>query len=217
MYVMKKIFIFSLMVGLATFTRASVTIDFQVGILTGANGTTPIADGMLIQVIAAPTTGALVAPTPTTFTSGSEIVLFSGAFDHTTTGIVGAMDIAPAPISISTLPQGWAFMVQWFPTLASGASTPGNSTPYGQYMGQFSPDATTMTNLGSDLAWTSPADGSLVTFNLLTISSGLGGIANTAGAATLTTTAVPEPATYAAIFGALAFGFVAYRRRLQAA
>jgi hypothetical protein len=214
---MKKIFIYSLLMVIAVFARATVTIDFQVGVLMGADGITPMADGKLIQVIAAPTTGAFVAPTTTSFISGSEILLFSGAFDSSTLGAgPGLMDIAIAPISISTLPAGWALMVQWFPTLNSTAIAPGASTPFGQYFGQFSPDATTITNVGSDIAWTSPPDSSLVTYNFLTLSSAVGGIANSTAAATQSTAPIPEPSTYAAIFGAMALGLAAYRRRARA-
>lgn len=207
---MKKVFALSLILGLATLARATVTIDFTVGILTGSDGVTPISDGSLIQLIAAPTTGGLVAPTATAFTSGSEVLLWSGAFNSATTGTTGSMDIAPGPLTITA---GWAFMVQWFPTLTTAASAPGNSTPYGQYKGQFSPDG----SIVGDLAWTAPADGSTVSYNFLTVSSGAGSIANSAAAATQSTAPIPEPSTYAAIFGVCALGLAAYRRRQQAA
>lgn len=210
---MKKLLIVTAVLGLATMARATVTIDFNVGLLKDATGSAVIADGQLIQVVAAPTVGGFVAPTPTAFISGSEILLWSGAFDSLTTGTAGSMNIALAPISIATLPAGYALMVQWFPTLGSGASAPGNSTPYGQYYGQFTPDATTVVNVGSDPTWLSPADGSTVSYNFLTASTGVGGIANSAGYASLATAAVPEPATYAAVFGVLALGLVAWRRR----
>ncbi|MDI1250700.1 MAG: PEP-CTERM sorting domain-containing protein [Lacunisphaera sp.] len=215
---MKKLLAITLLSGLATLAQATVTLDFNVGFLTNADGTTLIANGKLIQIVAAPTTGDFMAPTPTTFTSGSEILLWSGAFNSATASLgAGAMTIAPSAFAIATLPAGYALKLQWFPTLDSTALTPGNSTPYGLYIGQFSPDATTITNIGTDIAWNSPADTNTVSYNLFTISTGLGGIANSVGVANLTTAAIPEPSTYAAIFGALALGFVAYRRRQQAA
>jgi hypothetical protein len=206
---MKKLLVLSLLLGSAIIARATVTLDFSVGILTGADGTTPIADGSLIQLIAAPTTGGFVAPTPTTFTSGSEILLWSGAFDSTTAFPPvslngGAMSLAPGPIDIAILPAGYALMVQWFPTLLSTAVAPGYSTPYGQY------------STLNDVSWVSPSNGSTVSFTFQTV-SWVGSSANSLGAASLTTAAIPEPSTYAAIFGALALGFVAYRRRRQAA
>jgi hypothetical protein len=204
---MKKLLLVSLL-GVAVLARAqTVTLDFTLGTLTGANGSTPIADGMLIQLIAAPTTAAFAAPTPTTFTSGSEIVLWSGAVDSSLLGFSGSMDIAPAPISSATLPAGWVFLIQWFPTLSSSALTPGNGTPYGQY------------STLNDASWVAPAAGGNVAFSYLNVLSGLGSASNSLGVASLSTAAaaVPEPATYAAIAGMMALGAVAYRRRQQAA
>jgi hypothetical protein len=204
---MKRLFFAFVLLGFATIARATVTIDFQVGVLANSDGSVPIADGMLVQLIAAPTTGGFMAPTPTTFISGSEIMLWTGAFDSSTTGFNGVMDIAPAPISISTLPAGWALMVQWFPTLGSAAGAPGNSTAYGQY------------STINDGTWVSPADAAVVTFTFLTLSGtgGNGTSADSLGFATSTTAPIPEPSTYAAILGAMALGFVAYRRRMCAA
>ncbi len=203
---MKKLLIISLLFGLASLARAqTVTLAFNVGILTNANGTTPIADGSLIQLIAAPTKTGFMAPTPTTFTSGSEILLWTGAFDSTTSfpPAAGDMVIAPGPISSSTLPAGYALMIQWFPTLSSAASTPGYSTPYGQY------------STNNDATWLVPASGSSLVYTFNTVSAG-GSASNSLGMASLTTTAIPEPSTYAGIAGVLALGFAAYRRRQKA-
>ena len=50
---------------------------------------------------------------------------------------------------------------------------------------------------------------------MLFLTAGMGGGIGTGASLTITgsTAAVPEPSTYAAIFGAIALGFVAYRRR----
>ncbi len=55
--------------------------------------------------------------------------------------------------------------------------------------------------------------------NIVGITLGVGGVSGvsyTVVLDTLTASAVPEPATYAAIFGLLAVGLVAYRRRVAA-
>lgn len=205
---MKKFLSISLLLAFASFARAqTVSIDFLLGNLTGADGTSLMKDGMLIQVYSASSLTAFTQPTPTSFSSGGATLLFSGAFDSTnTTGASGSMDIVLSSIPTATLPQGSSFMVQWFPTISAAnvGNGPGYDTPYGQY------------GTLNDQSWVSPAAGSTVQYSLLTMSSGAGTANNLLGAALLKTmaaTPVPEPATYAAIFGALALGFVAYRRR----
>lgn len=201
---MKKPFIAALVLITAFAAQAqTVTLDFTVGQLTQSDGTTPIADGSLIQILAAPTTGDFSIPTPTEFISGSEIMLWSGAFDSSTLGTAGAMAIAPAPIPTSTLPAGYSLLVQWFPTLLSTATTPG----YGTWFGQFS--------TANDVTWVSPAAGASETFTFLTVAVG-GANANSLGSA-MQMTAVPEPSTYALLAGIACLGFMVVRRRMALA
>lgn len=210
---MKKLLLLSLIAMSAIVVRGqTISLDFTVGILTGANGITPIPDGSLIQVIAAPTVGDFVAPTPTSFVSGSAFVLWSEPFNSSVTGTPGAMDVINTAISPTALPQGYALMIQWFPTLTTASSVPGYGTPYGQYMGQFATNGLDG-NGNPDPAWTAPAAGATVVYQFITTSGG-GVIGDPIGAALqATAAAVPEPATYAMIFGLVAMIGVAFRRR----
>jgi hypothetical protein len=198
---MKKIFVSFLLLGAATLSRATVTIDFTVGILNDVTGSTPVADGSLIQLIGS-SDNVFAAPTPGAFIGGNDVLLFSGSFDSSTSGgTTGAMLFS---LSNITLTPGTNLLLRWFPTLTGGSGSPGGLTPYGEY-GSL-----------TDGSWVSPANGSTVSINLLTVSAG-GSTLDSFGNASLSTAAIPEPSTYAAIFGVMALGLVAYRRRLQAA
>ena len=180
-----------------TAARATVIINFDVGVLANASGSTPVADGSLIQIIAS-SDNVFAAPTAGAFIGGNDVLLFSGSFDSSTTSVTGAMSIS---LSNLTLAQGTNLLARWFPTLTTASLTPGAGTAYGQY-GSL-----------TDVSWVSPADGTTANPQMLTSSSGFGSAANSNGYAILTVAAVPEPSTYAALFGAAALGLVAWRRR----
>lgn len=197
---MKKLLLSFLFLGVVTLSHAVVTIDFTIGILADASGSAPLGNGPLIQIIGS-SDNSFAAPTAGAFTGGNDVLLFSGSFDITTSANTpGAMLLSLNNISLAANTN---LLVRWFPTLTIGASAPGGSTPYGQY-GSL-----------TDVAWVSPSNGQTVAIGFLTLSAG-GSTADSAGFASLTTTAIPEPSTYAAILGALALGFVAYRRRQAA-
>lgn len=199
---MKKLLIIALLFGSVTLARATVTLTFNVGILTLADGTTAIPDHSLLQILAAPAMVDFTAATATEFTSGNEFVLKSVDFDSSTGFPVtaGKITTVVASIPISTLPPGYFLKLQWFPTLtlSSAAGAPGYGTTFGAY---------------TNVAWTSPSDGGTQTYDFLTTSAG-GSVANSVGSSSLmTASAVPEPSTYAAIFGMLALAGAAYKRR----
>lgn len=197
---MKKILISALLLGATVVAQANVTIDFTVGILNDASGSTPVADGSLIQLIGS-VDNAFAAPTPGAFIGGNDVLLFSANFNSSTSGTPGAMLFSLTNVSLAA---GTNLLLRWFPTLTNAAGSPGFSTAYGQY-GSL-----------TDVAWVSPSDGQTVSIDFLTIAAG-GSTANSAGHAGLTTAAIPEPSTYAAIFGALVLGLAAYRRRARVA
>ena len=186
------------------FGQISVTIDFQVGAMTFSDGTTPVPDGTLIQLIGASTIGGLTGPTSSSFISGTEVLIASGTvLGGTFVGPgSGTTDFAPGILS---LPANEVLMLQWFPTLTSGASAPGANTYYGFYGAM------------NDGTWVVPSSGSLTgTFSFYTSSIG-GSLSDSIGAATYhTAAAVPEPSTYAAIFGLFAVGVVCFRRKMTA-
>lgn len=173
----------------------TVHIDFALGVLSDSLGT-PIPNGSLIQIIAAPTTSTFANPTTTDFLGGSsdEYVVYSGSFDSTTTGTPGA-EIFGTDINLATFPvAGDALIVRWYPSLTTSNTTPGLTT-YGQFGYPNNPSS-----LDSSNTWVTPSGGGSVSFSFLTTSAG-GPYADSMGKASNTVSAVPEPSSYMVIIG----------------
>jgi hypothetical protein len=204
---MKKLILFTaLLCATCAGIAQTVTLNFSVGELRNSTGSTLMPDGALIQFIASPDI-TFATPTSTTFVGGNDILLWSGSFDSTGSGIPGAMVTALNNVSAAND----YLLVRWYPTLAGNASAPGGGTSYGQFGYGFNGDS----------SWIAPASGaSSPTYLSLTLdptnSTGQAQ-SDSFGYATYTVAgAVPEPATYAAIFGLFAVGMVALRRRMTA-
>jgi len=200
---MKKRHLLPLLFAAAAFftvsARAAITINLTAGILYQADGTTPAPDGTLLQLVASTTDSTFTAPTPASFTGGSsdDVVVASYALNHNTTGSAGG-DFHSLQLTLSgNWNAGDPLLLRWWPTLTTSSSTPGANTTYGQFR-------TDATENGSTTGWVTPADGQTVSLNFLDQAAG-GTEPNSAGKASLTTAAVPEPSTYALI---VAGGFV---------
>jgi hypothetical protein len=177
----------------------TITIDFSLGILSNATGTA-LADGALVQIIASPD-ATFAAPTGTTFVGGGDILVTSLGLDSATSGTAGATVITLTNLSLTTTPvAGYNLLARWFPTLTTASSTPGYGTAYGQW------------GFPNDATWVAPAAGLTSSYSFLTATAG-GPNADTLGRASLSTPAVPEPSTYAAIAGALVLVAAWSRRR----
>jgi hypothetical protein len=185
-------------------------IDFSLGLLSNSSGTA-IADGSLIQIIAAPTGSSFVNPTATNFlgTSSDEFIVYSGAFDSSTTGTPGA-ELLSINIDLNTFPvAGDALIVRWYPSLTTSSATPGFTT-YGQFGYPDNPSVLDSTN-----TWLTPTAGNSAAFSLLTTGAG-GSYPNSKGFASQTITPVPEPSSAIAIV-ALCAAVVAVRHRRRTA
>lgn len=200
---MKKLLLALLVLATSSFAHAqTVTMDFTVGVLTNQLGAT-MPNGGLFQVIAS-SDAVFDSPTPESFVGGNDILVYSGTFDSATTGVDGAAAFLVSDVLLSQFPIAQAnLLVRWFPSLTTNSINPGYATFYGQF------------GVMNDPTWVAPAAGGALSYSMLTLSAG-GALAEAVGQAALQT-AVPEPATYGAIIGALALGFVAYRRRQLAA
>jgi len=179
----------------------SVTLTFGIGLLADQHGN-PIPDGALFQVIASPDAD-FAAPTSDSFYGGNDILVFSGAFDSSTGFGPGTAFLAFTEIPLADYPIAQAnLIIRWFPSLTPGIESPG-ATFYGEY------------GFPQDSSWVAPSAGGSLHYQFVTAAVG-GEFPDSAGYAGYQTAPIPEPSTYAAIFGALALGFVAYRRRVAA-
>lgn len=198
--------------------NAGIVITLNVGQLLQLNGTTPVADGALIQILANTSgTGVPIfdAPTTTSFTgtSGDNIVVANFTLDSSTVGTSGDFKVelstsasgSQLPLNLTGVSQGDDLLLRWFPTLTTASTQPGLGTSYGQFRTDGKPD-------GSNITWSIPLDSSTpYTLSFLTMSQN-GSQLNSLGIADLR--AIPEPSTFV-LFGIFALGLLGflYRRR----
>ena len=217
---MKKLILVSLL-SLAALVRlpaqtvvGQTNLTFVLGILADNNGT-PVADGGLLQILASYHGTSLSAATPTDFLGGDtgETVIWQGAVDSTTADNTPGASILNFNVNLyadgtpgNYLTAGSTLFVRWYPTLSAASVSPG-TTLYGQY-GYSAADGTVL-----DSTWVLQSIGTNPQYLFVTVGGG-GTIADTAGQATLST-AVPEPATTAALLGGvgLIFGWFIRRKR----
>jgi hypothetical protein len=177
----------------------SVTINLGADKLFQSNGTTPIPQGALIQLVASTTDSTFTLPTASSFVGGSADDVVLASFGSGPNGTV-AQPIVFSLSSFANLTPGDPLMLRWWPTLTTSSVAPGFTT-----FGQFRTDA--VENF-SNTGWFVPADGSTITLNFLD-QAAMGSEPNSAGTASFTTgAAVPEPSTWAAailVGGALVF------------
>ncbi len=201
---MKRILVICfLLVGVIS-AQATITINLGASMIYNADGTTPEAEGMLVQLIASTTDNIFSSPTTGSFTGNSSDDLILGSFFvNSGPGTVAQ----PLILTFSgNFNAGDLLLLRWFPTI-SGTTIPA-APPAGSAYGQFRTD---IVENFSNTTWVAPADGSTVDLNFLTTSGG-GTEPNSTGRASLTVTAIPEPSTYA-LFGFASVGLMAFARR----
>ncbi len=196
--------LFTLIAATAPAQTGGATLNFTLGELQDAHGN-PLADGALLQVISlAPGGGTFGTPSAGSFLGESEVLLWSGSWDSSTTGIPGAMVFSlnltvQDALGNGLLPREFApLLIRWYPTLEASVSTPG-AVAYGEY------------NAG----WVLPAIGTLVDYTYLSESLG-GSDANALGLANRQIVAVPEPGPAGLMLLALLGGLLTARRRRAA-
>ncbi len=201
---MKRLLIVCLLILSVVAARATSTINLGASMLYNANGTTPMATGMLVQLILSPQANGFAPPDSSSFTGNSDDIVLA-SFMTSSSGT------AAQPIVVTytgAIAAGEQILLRWFPTISGSAppSAPSAGTPYGQ----FRIDATENFSSGP---WTLPADGTLAyDLNFLTVAGG-GTEPESAGRASLVVlAAIPEPSTFAFLVVGLA-GVVFLRRR----
>lgn len=195
---------------------ASITVAFSVGLIRDQLG----AQAQLgsIGILVADTTGdgfigdissegAQVANTTLSngqFIGGSGDDVIIGVMSANDNFAIGTVFDAVLPISYTgnhTVGDAWA--LYWFPAETSAGSTV-TSGNYGFYRSDTFEAAA-----GADIAFVAPADGFF--WNLVAGGTDIGG--TVPDAALSATLMIPEPSTYAAIFGAIAVLVGLLRRR----
>lgn len=205
-------------IAVAASVEGTVTLTYQFsGLLTSSSASVPIGsvgvivadtsgDGFLADYITGSASFSDFAGT--SLTIGSNL---GSSSDDTIISVFTAIDLGGGftgfndqeTITLSgSLGTGDNLALYWFPDVSVN-SIAGAVSQYG-----FFRTDSISSGSGSQMAFVMPADGVNLTLASASVSIG-GDIPDSA----LTAVAVPEPSTYAAILGALALGFVAYRRR----
>ena len=171
-----------------TSALADVLVSLNGGIPTTSDGTTPVADGGLVLLVASTTDSVFSGPTTSSSLTvgsvfnGDDIVLAALSVDSVSTAISGAykqdINITYGTTFPAAVSSGDQIKLYWFPTLTKTSTAIAGGTSYGEYR-------TDATMSGSSTGWLLPADGQTVIINLLTLSAG-GDIANNLGSASLT-------------------------------
>jgi hypothetical protein len=210
---MKKVLtaaLLSLALG-STSAVATTNLSLFGGTLSDSSGNA-MADGGLILLVASTTDSIFSSPLPDASISvgslfgGDDQIVGMFEISQANSGIVGGYGSLLSINYSGNLSAGDALQLYWFPSLTLNSTSFGSYTAYGTYR-------TDNVTSDSDIGWALPSDGTTVTLNFFTSSSGLGSEANALGNASLST--VPEPATTVALLGGAAGLFVMHRRRSQ--
>jgi len=216
----KKLLLVSLL-GLAGLVRLPAqtvvgtdNLTFLLGIMSDSQGV-PVTDGSLLQIVASYHGSAIAAATPTDFLGGDTgaTVLWQGVVDSNTAGGLTGASIVSFNIDVyadgttgNYLTSDATLYARWYPSLTTSDSVPG-ATSYGQY-GYSSVGGTLL-----DSTWVLPAAGLTAQYSFVTVGADSGSsIPDSAGVAS-NATAVPEPATTAAMLGGLGLTFGWFIRR----
>lgn len=196
--------------------RGSVTINSAMSNFFMADGVTSIPSTS-VGVLVVDKTGDGFASSLDILDSILDVGNNLGIVSNEILRVVAAEDLGFGGLGFNLAPtnfdlvggisQGDSLGFYWFTNLS-----PGDTVTAGTSYGFFRSDSV-LSGSGADFAWSVPADGSIIELSayLDSITGSSDGISNSTFSASLTV--VPEPATYAAIFGVLALALVAYRRR----
>jgi hypothetical protein len=190
----------------------SDNIDIDAGYLYNATGGyMPV--GGLLQLIASPT-GVFTSPTSSSFVTGNDILVESFAMNYTNGGGTAPRAGEDAIFSAggsNALQGGEELQLRWFPGLTMASTSPGVGATFGAYRS----DNPETGNDSNGIPWTVPYFGETLTtpdgYGFNTMLAG-GSNPESAGYASFTVTAVPEPSAYA-LAAWILVGVAAWRAR----
>jgi PEP-CTERM putative exosortase interaction domain len=205
-----KLIALASLLGTCAFAQ-QVNIALQAGQLYNADGI-PLAHGSLVLLLADTGNNGFETVRPGSLTVGSFVndddqVIGWGTIDNEFTGLAEvAFDTGAITLGsglFSNLKIGDALATVWFPDLTGDTLLATVGLSYGLF--------TTTTPQDDSNAWMVPE---LIdsTLRFLTSSLNSGSYAESYGYASYTVAAIPEPSTYATLFGLAALGFAARRR-----
>ena len=182
--------------------QATVTLNISAGTLSNANGSIPMADGQLIQLIASQGDAVFAPALSGSFPVEGGAICGIGSDDILVKSFplisFGAgNESAPIVFNLTPAISGKAAILRWFPTLAASALSATDGTAYGEYR---------------DSSFILPTSDGTYALTFATV-SGFGLLSDTLGRATLTISSIPEPSTYALLGGLAVLGLATWRRR----
>jgi hypothetical protein len=141
-------------------TSAHSAVNLQVGFdfLTLSDGSTPVPNGTLVQLIASTGNTTRDAPTSSSFVGGDDVLLgFAEANDFgvpnavatgsglVSTGLFNLDGLAP-PATYVGVTSGDTLFLRWWPTLTSAAAAPGTASFLEATLNQVVPSDGAQTN-----------------------------------------------------------------------
>lgn len=193
---------------------SAVTFSINIDSVFSGNGTTLVPTNTLAFVVIDKNGDGIDAVVNPALTLGSLIgaddyVAWKGSFANGDTGVFS--DVVTFSIGNANVPNNAAMAFVWFPGLTTSSSTLLTGQSYGVYT------SASATQFGSTSAWNVGANNAATyTLNVFTATNTgalgspsplAGGLSNTAlSASKVVGSAIPEPSTWASIFGFAAIG-----------
>ncbi len=186
-------------------SEATITLNLAGGNLYGADTSTLLPVGTVIQLVVDRNHDGFTTPSVGSFTGNSADDFILASFTvGPTAGQFGVVVNFSLGNGIDTTDP---LILRWFPGLTSSATPPADTT---QRFGQFRTDIVQAVD-GSDINWNVPADGFAYFLTFYTASQG-GSNPDSAGVANMFVTAIPEPSTLGLLMVGLAGAVVVGRR-----
>lgn len=157
-----------------------------------------------LVVLTAGTSGTFPGPTPSSFTSGDEIVLKK--WDLSAFGTPGALQDTTGDLALSgAWDEGDPLQLYWYPTLGLNSPEPGFGTTFGTYRHA--------TGLDGSAPWITPGAGDIIDLKFFTTDATFlsNGGSNPSSAGDARFIVVPEPGT--ALMSLVGFAVIALARR----